>query len=377
MTNNGGQRFSVRALEACTSFMTHDVLDMAYFEPLVRQAAAGGINTLVLFVIPDAYYPETSSAKTWSPEMGLDWPSEAYPAYRNPHCPNADPAREFIPDLVKLCHSEGVKVYLRTINNKHRWLYPARDSWRAVRLREDGKHESTNACCWDIPDFMTYYYGILGELLRRYAGGADPVDGLILDQQKCFGPYINAESQARFEQENGRPMDFSKPQEIRDYWSASNARRVGETAAFSKAICPTLDVGVTLEALKADHLDNGESGLKYALFNHRTTGVDFIHHQIIDHEEPEMVEMWEQLTRDGPTWVMLDPTAADAGWGKPYWGWQPRTPEYIAAEVARVQRARAALSRPANLVGISEFPISTLPLNHPNMGAVIRSLGAA
>jgi hypothetical protein len=370
-------RFQIRALEACTSFVTHDVLDMGYFEPLVRRAAEHGINTLVLFVIPDSYYPETSPTKSWTPELGLDWPSDLYPHFRNPRCPNADPTSEFMPDLVALCHTLGIKAYLRTINNKHRWLFPEQEDWRAVRLRPDGVEQATDACCWDVPGFMAYYWQVLDELLRRYATGTHPVDGLILDQQKCFGPYVNAESRARFEQLNGRPMDYAKPQEIRDYWSATNAERVRETVAFSKAISPTLDVGVTLEALKADHLDTGESGLKYELFNHRTTGVDFIHHQIIDHSEDEMVGMWEKLTSDGPTWVMLDPTAADAGWDKPHWGWVPRTPDSIQDEVAKVQRARERLSNPARLVGLSEFPISRLPLDHPNLTAVLREVGSA
>ena len=372
-----GDRFSVRALESCTSFMTCDVLDMGYFEPLVRRAADGGINTLVLFLIPDAFYPETSPAKSWSPEMGMDWPSEAYPQFRNRHCPNADPQAEYLPGLIALCHELGMRVFLRTINNKHKWLYPERDDWRAVRLCEDGTREATAACCWDIPEFMTYYYEVLGDLLHRYATGANPVDGLILDQQKCFGPYVNPESQARFAEINGRPMDFAKPQEIHDYWSASNAARVRETVAFCKKIHPDLEVGVTLEALKAGNLDDGESGLGYSLFNHHTTGVDFIHHQIIDHPEDEMVEMWEKVTADGPTWVMLDPTAADAGWNKPYWGWQPRTPESMRDEVATVRRARRRLSRPDNLVGITEFPISTLPIDHPNLAAAIEQLGAS
>ncbi len=56
----------IRALEACTSFQTCDVLDMTYFDPLVRQAAAQGINTLTLFVIADSYYPETSDKKPGS-----------------------------------------------------------------------------------------------------------------------------------------------------------------------------------------------------------------------------------------------------------------------------------------------------------------------
>ena len=293
---------------------------MTYFDPLVRRAAAQGINTLTLFVIADSYYPETSDQKTWEYEVGLDWPSDAFPHYRNAHCPNADPEQEYLPELIALCHTLGIRVYLRTINNKHRFLFPEHESWRAVRLVADGGQEPTSACCWDVAAFIEYYYRFLGELLQRYATGPNSIDGLILDQQKCFGPYVNAESRVNFQAQTGHEMDLSKPQEIRDYWSAQNAQRVRETVDFCRSISPSLELGVTLEALKLDHFNNGESGLKYDLFNLRTTGTDFIHHQAFDHSDEELREMWEKLTADGPLWVMLDPTAADAGWDKPYWG---------------------------------------------------------
>ena len=60
----------IRALEACTSFQTCDVLDMTYFDPLVRRAAAQGINTLTLFVIADSYYSRDQRSKNLGVRSG-------------------------------------------------------------------------------------------------------------------------------------------------------------------------------------------------------------------------------------------------------------------------------------------------------------------
>ena len=368
-------RIPVRAFEACTSFITCDVLTLDYFDRLLEQAVPHGVNALTLFILPDSYYPETSARKPWEYEVGLDWPSEAYPQYRNPHCPNAHPDTEYVPELIRRCHAAGVKFYLRTINNKHRWLYPEHDDWRAQQLRSDGSIELSEACCWDIPEFMEYYYGLLGELLRRYTRGPDKADGIILDQQKCFGPYVNPESRERFREIMGHEMDLKQPAEILEYWSIRNARRVKETVAFCKDLSSSLEVGVTLEAEKREHFDTGSTGMLHSRFNHRTTGVDFMHHQIIDHPEDECFYIWEHLCNDGPTWIMLDPTAADAGWNKSYWGWQPRTPDSIREEMEKVKRVRDNLSHPENLIGITEFPISRLPLDHPNLAACSEIIG--
>ncbi|HIJ72619.1 MAG TPA: hypothetical protein HPP83_00825, partial [Candidatus Hydrogenedentes bacterium] len=239
--------FQVRGLEGCTSFMTCDVLDMEYFGRLAKRGAEAGINVLTLVMIPDAYYPETSSKKSWEFEMGLDWPCKRYPEHRNPRCPNADPDTEYLPQLVNLCHTLGIRVYLRTINNKHKWLFPAKKHWRALRVKNDGSQSVVDACCWDIAEFMEYYYALLDDLLQRYATGPNAVDGLMLDQQKCFGAYINAESREKFRDIMGHEMDLGNVQEILDYWSIRNAERVRETVRFCKAINPDLDVGVTLE----------------------------------------------------------------------------------------------------------------------------------
>ena len=93
-TDNTMDRIPIRALEACTSFITCDVLTLDYFDRLLELAAPRGVNALTLFMLPDSYYPETSARKHWEYEVGLDWPSEAYPQYRNPHCPNAHPDTE-------------------------------------------------------------------------------------------------------------------------------------------------------------------------------------------------------------------------------------------------------------------------------------------
>jgi hypothetical protein len=368
-------RIPIRALEACTSFATCDVLTLDYFDRLLEQAVPRGVNTLTLFILPDSYYPETSVLKHWEYEVGLDWPSQAYPQYRNPHSPNAQPDTEYVPELIRRCHDMGVKFYLRTINNKHRWLYPEHDDWRAMQLQPDGSIERSEACCWDFPAFMEYYYELLGELLRRYTSGLDKADGIILDQQKCFGPYVNPESRKRFQEIMGHEMDLNKPDEIMEYWSIRDAQRVKETVAFCKTISPSLEVGITLEAQKRVHFDTGSTGMLHRLFNHQTTGVDFIHHQIIDHSEDEYFYIWEQLCNEGPTWIMLDPTASDAGWNKAYWGWEPRTPDSIREEVEKVKRVRNRLSHPENLVGITEFPISRLPLEHPNLAACMEHIG--
>jgi len=369
--------FQIRGAEACTSFATCDVLDMDYFAQLMRRGAECGINALTLFVIPDSYYPETSPKKTWEFEIGLDWPSDRFPEYRNAHCPNADPATEYLPQLAALCHSLGIRVYLRTINNKHKWLFPGKDPWRAIRLKDDGTEAPTSACCWDIPAFMDYYYELLRDLLERYATGPNPVDGIILDQQKCFGAYVNAESRAKFRELMGHEMDDTNRPEILEYWSIRNAQRVCETVQFCKTVNPKLDVGVTLEAMRRVHFDNGDTGMKYDLFNHKTSGVDFIHHQILDLSEEDCLYIWDKLAQDGPLWIMLDPTAADAGWDKEYWGWKPRTPDAIRDDVQKVKRVRERLAVPGNLIGITEFPISRLPLDHPNLEASLRHIGQA
>ncbi|MCK4590699.1 MAG: hypothetical protein KAT86_03020 [Candidatus Latescibacteria bacterium] len=374
-TDKKTNRIPIRALETCTSFATCDVLTLDYFDRLLELAAPRGVNALTLFILPDSYYPETSARKHWEYEVGLDWPSEAYAQYRNPHCPNAHPDTEYVPELIRRCHRVDVKFYLRTINNKHRWLFPEHDDWRALQLQPDGSIEPSEACCWDIPEFMEYYYGHLGELIQRYTSDQDKADGIILDQQKCFGPYVNTESRKRFRKIMGHEMDLNKPDEIMEYWSIRNAQRVKETVAFCKTILPSLEVGVTLEAEKRVHFDTGSTGMLHRLFNHRTTGVDFIHHQIIDHSEDECFYIWEQLCNEGPTWIMLDPTAADAGWNKGYWGWTPRTPDSIREEVGKVKRVRNRLSHPENLVGITEFPISRLPLEHPNLAACMEHIG--
>ena len=96
---------------------------------------------------------------------------------------------------------------------------------------------------------MQYYYALLKELLERYAVGPGKVDGLLLDQQKLFGPYINKESQLEFKRRTGKIMDFSKIQELRDYWSARNAERVKDTVQFAKRFCPELEIGLTVEAV--------------------------------------------------------------------------------------------------------------------------------
>lgn len=242
-------------------------------------------------------------------------------------------------------------------------------------LRPDGKVRESGACCWDIPQFMEYYYEILGELIGRYTSGPEKADGIIFDQQKCFWPYVNPESKSMFRQVMGYEMDLRKRDEIMEYWSIRNAQRVKETVAFCKAICPTLEVGVTLEAQKPMHFDSGSTGMVHRLFNHETTGVNFIHHQIIDHSEQECRYIWEKLCNEGQTWVMLDPTAADAGWKEGYWCWTPRTPESIKEEVEKVLKIRDGLSHPENLVGITEFPISRLPLGHRNLAACTEHIG--
>ncbi|MFH1007955.1 MAG: hypothetical protein V1800_10715 [Candidatus Latescibacterota bacterium] len=373
--HNNRIRIPIRALEVCTSFATCEVLALDYFDRLLESAVPHGINALILFILPDSYYPETAPQKTWEYEVGVDWPSQVYPEYRNPHCPNAQQDTEYVPELIRRCHAAGVKLYLRTINNKHRWLYPEHDAWRALQLGRDGNIRPSEACCWDISAFMEYYYRLLGELLHRYTGGPEKADGIILDQQKCFGPYVNPESREQFRKRMGHEMDLGQPDEIMTYWSIRNAQRVKETVVFCKSISPSLEVGVTLEAEKRVHFDTGSTGMRHAEFNHRTTGVDFIHHQIIDHSEEECFYIWEHLCDEGPTWVMLDPTAADAGWNKAYWGWQPRTPDSIREEVQKVKRVRGQLSHPENLVGMTEFPISRLPLDHPNLAACSEIIG--
>ena len=370
-------QFPIRAIEISTSFMTCDVMDMSYFDPLIKKASDHGINAVTIFIIPDSYYPETSSKKSWLYEEGLDWPSEKFPQYRNINCLNSNPEKEFIPDLISLCHSLNMKVYLRTINNKHRWLYPQHENWRALRLSTEGKAVPTHACCWDISNFMDYYYAVLRELLERYATGTIKADGLLLDQQKLFGPYINEESQIEFERRTGNKMDFTKIQQLRDYWSSRNAERVKDTVEFAKKISPELEIGLTVEAVKEDHFLNGESGLKHELHNLQTTQTDFMHHQIFDHSDDELFNMWEEFTLKGPLWIMLDPTASDAGWKENYWGWQPQTPESIKAEIQKVKRIKATLTKAQNLLGISQFPINRLPLNHKNLTAALKETGAA
>lgn len=373
---SGRPQITIRALEACTSFVTYDMIDLDYFEALLERSVPLGINALTLFVLPDSYYPETSPRKDWEFEMGLDWPSEAYPQYRNPHCPNADPEKEYVPRLIRLCHEAGVRFYLRTINNKHRWLFPEHDSWRARQLEAGGVITPGEACCWDNPEFMQYYYDLLEELISRYTSGPHKADGIILDQQKCFAPYVNDQSREQFKQTMGCEMDLSRPEDIWEYWSIRNGQRVKETVRFCKEIYPRLEVGATLEAQRRVHFDSGNTGMKHELFNHKTTGVDFIHHQAIEHPDEECLYMWEALCNDGPVWVMLDPAAADAGWGQGYWGWTPRTPESLGREVGEVLGIRETLTKPDNLVGITEFPISILPLDHPNLAAAIEALGS-
>lgn len=55
MTAGAGGGLPLRALEGCTSFQTHAVLDMTYYGPLVRRAAEHGVNALAVFVGPDGY----------------------------------------------------------------------------------------------------------------------------------------------------------------------------------------------------------------------------------------------------------------------------------------------------------------------------------
>jgi hypothetical protein len=365
----------IRAFECCVSFMTCDVLDAAYFEQLAERAARHGVNTFTFFMIPDAYYPETSPHKDWEFEMGLDWPCQAFPQHRNPTCPNADEATEFLPRVFTACKAHGIRTYLRTINNKHRWLYPEHDAWRAQQLMPDGSVQPSMHCSWDRPAFMAYYYRLLEDLLRRYATGPNAVDGLILDQQKCFGPYVDEETRARYPEVMGRAFDLADQDGLVAYWSMRNAERVRGTVAFCKAINPALEVGLTLEAVKPEHVHSGSTGFKYPLVSHATTEADFIHLQVIDHTEAECAELWELFAKDGPVWVMLDPTAGDAGWAERYWGWEPRTPDSIANEMAMVRRVRAGLSRPDHLVGVTEFPLSRLPLAHPNVQACLEHIG--
>jgi|ETNmetMinimDraft_25_1059894.scaffolds.fasta_scaffold13159_1 hypothetical protein len=366
--------FNIRALEGCTSFLTCDVLDMEYYTALVERAAAYGVNTLILFIIPDSYYPETSATKSWEFELGFDWPCEAYPQYRNPNCPNAHPDTEYLPQLIRLCHAAGIKVYLRTINNKHKWLFPQHEAWRAKLLNRHDEVVPTQSCSWDNNEFMDYYYTVLRDLLNRYAAGSESIDGLILDQQKCFGLYVNDETVAKFEQTMNRPFRLLDREALCEYWSTRNAQRVKDTVAFCKAINPSLHIGVTLEGLLRERFENGMSGMGHAFFNHRSTGVDFIHHQVFDQSEEDGLFMWEKLSTDGPLWIMLDPTAADAGWDKEYWGWTPRTPDSIAKDIEKVRTLRHRLSHSNNLAGITEFPITRLPLDHPNLSAVLQSL---
>ncbi|MCF7855436.1 MAG: hypothetical protein K9N51_11610 [Candidatus Pacebacteria bacterium] len=234
--------FATRALEACTSMMTREVVDMGYFGPLLDKGAAAGVNAFTLFILPDSYYPETSPGKHWEFESGLDWPSMAYPQYRNVHCPNAAEETEYLAELIDHCHELGMKFYLRTINNKHRWLFPQHDDWKAVERVETGGNRIQEACCWDIPEFMEYYYTILRELLERYP----ETDGIILDQQKNFGPYVNPEVAAPFRAMMGMDMSAASMQDLRDYWSIRNARRVRDTVVFCRGIIPGIEVGVTL-----------------------------------------------------------------------------------------------------------------------------------
>jgi hypothetical protein len=63
VTAGAGGGLPLRALEGCTSFQTHAVLDMTYYGPLVRRAAEHGVNALAVFVIPDSHYPETCASR--------------------------------------------------------------------------------------------------------------------------------------------------------------------------------------------------------------------------------------------------------------------------------------------------------------------------
>jgi len=372
--------FDLRVFELCTSFATYQTVGAEYFFEIVEIAAPRGINAFTLFIIPDSYYPETSPEKSWEYELGLDWPCEVYSQYRNEHCPNAQPVTEYVPEFIRRCHQLDVKVYLRTINNKHRWLFPEHDDWRAQQLQPDGEIVPSGHCSWDNPQFMDYYYQVLGDLVRRYTSGDEQADGIILDQQKCFGPYVGPESQQRFRQIMGHEMDLGNPSEIMEYWSIRNAQRVRDTVEFCRdtAGSEQFEVGLTLEAIKTEGFFNtGSTGMLHQYVNHESTQVDFIHHQIIDHDEQECEQIWEALCNEGQTWVMMDPTAADAGWDQNYWGWQPRTPELIGEEVAKVQQVRNCLSHPENLTGITEFPISRLPLDHRNLEACLEHIGGA
>lgn len=100
MTAGAGGGLPLRALEGCTSFQTHAVLDMTYYGPLVRRAAEHGVNALAVFVIPDSYYPETSDHKASEYEVELDWPSLAFAEHRNLRCPNAHPDTEYLPSCI-------------------------------------------------------------------------------------------------------------------------------------------------------------------------------------------------------------------------------------------------------------------------------------
>ena len=365
---------SIRAIEGCTSFVTYDILTMDYWSKLIDMAAEAGVNTLVMFMVPDAYYPETAPAKKKAMiefEMGLDWPSECYPEYRNQNCPNADPEKEYLPELIKTVHSRGMRFYLRIITNKHRWLWPKHDEWRSWYVDNHKKKCKWMSACKDNPNFLKYYYRVLEELVKRY----HTADGIILDQEKVWGPCHCDYTRASFQKMMGKDIGKASLVEFGEYLSRANAEHFRSTKERLHQIVPDMEVGVTVEALIPKWFDDGLTGLGIAWYNHSTTTADFIHWQRIAQPFEAALRILNGYCDFGPTWVMLDPTAADAGWDKNHWGWTPRTPQSIKGEVDFIRGVRDQLTHPENLVGISEFPISRLPLNHSNLQAVLKYLG--
>ena len=232
--------FAIRTIEGCTSFMTCEIMTMDYWSRLINTAAREGVNTLVMFMVPDAYYPETAPAKKKAGiefEMGLDWPSEYYPTYRNKNCPNANSEKEYLPELISMVHSQNMHFYLRIITNKHRWLWKEHNDWHGWYIDGKGKKRIWLSACKDNPDYLKYYYKLLEELVKRYSF----TDGIILDQEKVWGPCHCEYTQVSFQKMMGKEIIKASLLEFGEYWSRCNAKHFQNSfpSADSRSIIPT------------------------------------------------------------------------------------------------------------------------------------------